>query len=419
METKIIDYGMNGEGVAKINGKVVLIPNTLIDELVDFAIVEDNGNLAYGKVNKIIIPSENRINPPCPYFYECGGCGLQHMSYSEQLRFKTLLVKKTLRKILKRDFSTNPTIPCKYQYSYRNKVSFSTDGQNIGYYQYNSKHILNIDFCPLANEDINKIYNICCTYIRENHLLRVLKHIVIRNIDSQYIIGIVLREACDISTLFDKLKCEYNQIGLYLIINNRRDSVVLSGKVTHIAGIKEMTIINDNIEYNIDILGFHQTNIDIQNKLYSHVLKHINNSDIVLNGFSGAGLLSAMLTKKAKKVIGIEIDPSSHRSAQDLKKKNHITNLTNINGDFHKEFKRLKTNIDTIILDPSKKGCGEKTMNEINGIKNIIYISCNPIALAKDLRAILPNYDIVEITPFDMFPNTTNVETLVVLKKKN
>ena len=206
--------------------------------------------------------------------------------------------------------------------------------------------------------------------------------------------------------------------GLYEIVNTRNDSVVLSGKVQHVGGIKEIEINNSNLSYSVDLLGFHQTNLEIQNKLYEKVLDYINKDSVVINGFSGQGLLTAILASKAKQVIGIEINKSSHESAENLKNRNNIKNMKNICGDFYQHFKKELKNANTIILDPTKKCCGKQVMTEINGIENIIYISCNPIALCKDLNIIKNDYIIEEITPFDMFPNTTNVETLVKLKRK-
>jgi len=206
--------------------------------------------------------------------------------------------------------------------------------------------------------------------------------------------------------------------GLFNIINKRNDSVVLSGKVIHVAGIDSFENETFGVKYPIDIMSFHQTNDEIQEVLYERVLDLINPNSKVLNGFSGQGLLSAVLAKKAESVVGIEIEKSSHLSAEKLKNFNKITNLTNVLGDFNVKFKKNLKNIDTLILDPSKKGCGKNIMCGIIGVENLIYISCNPIALAKDLREILDFYEIEKIEAFDMFPNTKNVETLVKLKIK-
>ena len=417
MQTKIFDYGMNGEGVAKVDGKVVLIDNSLVDEVVDVEIEKDNGNFAIGKVKKIVEPSPNRTTPPCPYFYECGGCQLQHMTNDEQIKFKSLNIKKTLKKISNLDVDVNPTVACSTPFHYRNKMSFSVKDKACGLLKNNSKEIVNISHCPLTTSNINKVFEIFKNYISTNPK-KVIKNLVVRDIENQVLVGVVTSKHIDLKDFHSMLSSNFEKIGIYEIINTRNDSVVLSGQVNHVVGIKEIEIHNFGLTYSVDLMGFHQTNLEIQNKLYEKVLEYISPNSVVLNGFSGQGLLSAIIAQKAKHVIGIEINKSSHMSAEKLKTDNKIINLKNICGDFFKEIGKIKLNADTLILDPTKKGCGKQVMSEIIGFENIIYISCNPIALCKDLNIIKNEYKIEEITPFDMFPNTTSVETLVKLKRR-
>ncbi len=418
MLTKVYDYGMNGEGVARIEGKISLIPFAMKDEMVDIEIEHEYSNYTTAKLISISSSCENREIPKCPYYAKCGGCQLQHMQYSEQLEFKKDLVRKTIKKILGLDYEVHDTVESNKQYEYRNKASFSIQNKTSGFFEYNSKDIVSIDRCPLLSLDINRIYSITREYILSLPYVDDIKNIVIRSIDSQHLVGIVTRKTHDFTSLYTLLKKEFDIIGLYEILNTRNDSVVLYGKVTHISGIKEILVSSNGLNYPIDIIGFHQTNIDVQDKLYDKVCSYISPNSVVLNGFSGAGLLSAIIAKRAKHVYAIEIDKNSHNSAETLKKNNNISNLTNICGDFYSKFRELSHNFDTIVLDPSKKGCGEKAMKYIKGIKYIIYISCNPIAMCKDLRHILDAYEIEEIVPFDMFPNTKNLETLVKLKYK-
>lgn len=417
METKIFDYGMNGEGVGKVDGKVILVQNALLDEIVDFEIFEDNKNYSLGKLNNIISSSKNRQIPRCPYFNVCGGCQLQHMTYDEQLRFKTLNIKKTIKKICNLEIEVKDCVACSNVFNYRNKMSFSVKNNKGGLLKHNSNDIVEITQCPLTSGNINKILGIFKKYIKQNKIKDV-KNLVVRDINNQILVGVVTKQHINLLPFFEALSSQFDQIGVYEVINTRKDSVVLSGKTYHVAGIKEIQINNFNLTYSVDLLGFHQTNLEIQNKLYEKVLEYVDENSTVLNGFSGQGLLSAIIAKKAKQVIGIEINKSSHLSAEKLKKENKISNLKNICGDFFKEIKNLKAKTDTLILDPTKKGCGKQVMQEINGFENIIYISCNPIALCKDLNVIKENYIIEEIIPFDMFPNTVNVETLVKLKRK-
>lgn len=418
MEIKILNLGMNGEGVGKLENKTCFVPFCLPDEIVDIDIGKDCGNYYLAKLNKVVSESTNRVTPPCKYFFKCGGCQLQHLNYAEQLKFKQELVKSTLKKILNKDYQVNETIPCPTTYNYRNKASFNFVNNQSGFYEEGSNKIVEVDKCLLLNTQINDIYSLFINYIKGKTISKYVKHLVVRSIDNQTLVGIVVNKDIDVLPFLTILQQKFKDVGLYKIINSRKDSVVLSGKCVYVGGIKEIKINNFNISYSVDLLGFHQTNIEIQNKIYTYVLNNINQNDTVLNGFSGAGLLSAVLANKAKQVYGIEIVKQSHQSAEELKRLNDIHNLTNICGDFYKTFKDIKAKISCVVLDPSKKGCGKLAMQAIKGVNKIIYISCNPIALAKDLRELLDCYKLDSITPADMFPNTKNVETIVVLQLK-
>jgi len=419
MKTEIFDYGMNGEGVGKINNIITLVPYCLKNEIVDVEIEKDTKNLKFAKLNKILTQSTNRTSPICPYFYDCGGCQLQHFKYDEQLEFKRLLVKKTIKKICNIDVEVNPTVASDKIFNYRNKASFNYLNNKSGFFKENSKEIVEINNCNICQDNINLIHLLFNDFINKEKLTEFVKNLVIREIENQILVGVVVKSDINLSTFYQVLSGKFNKIGLYKIINNRKDSVVLSGKFIHVGGIKEIQINNFNLNYSVDLFSFHQTNINIQNKIYSKVLDYISPNSIVINGFSGQGLLSAILASKAKQVYGIEINESSHISAEKLKKDNHITNLNNQLGDFNKIYPKLIKKSNTLILDPSKKGCGKDVMKGIIGVENIIYISCNPIALCKDINIIKEHYDVIEITPFDMFPNTKNVETLIILKIKN
>lgn len=412
MKATIFDYGMNGEGVCKVDGKIFLIPYSLVGENVEFEVSKDYGNYAQGCVLNVDNSNVNRTNPPCPYFCKCGGCDLQHMNYSEQLKFKTCLLKKTIKKLTNIEVDVQNCVASSLQYNYRNKCSFNFSKGIGGFYQSATNDIVKIDSCLLAKSNINKVLNTFKPYATAS-----VKHLVVREIDEQILVGVVTSEKLDLLDFFDELKKNFKKIGLYQVLNARKDNVVLSGKVYHVGGLKEIKVENFGVKYSVDLLGFHQTNIDIQNKIYEYVLSKVNAHSVIVNGFSGQGLLSAILSTKAKKVYGIEINASSHKSAENLKRNNQISNLVNIKGDFNKEISKIK-DIDILVLDPAKKGCGKEVLKTIDEPNKIMYISCNPIALSKDLIILMEKYEIESVQPFDMFPNTKSVETVVVLNKK-
>ncbi len=414
MQIKIYDYGMNGEGVGKIDGKVTLVDNAMLGEMVDAQIITSNKNYNLAKVNKIIDASGNRVSPPCPYFYECGGCSLQHFNYAEQLKFKTLLIKKTIKKIANLDVEVGECVPCDNVFNYRNKSSFVV-GEKLGFYKKNSKQIVDVKNCLISSTNINKVLQLFREYIFNKPFKNEIKNLVVRDIDNQLLVGVVTKKFLKIDDFYPILQQNFKKIGLFLIKNTRNDSVVLTHNISHIGGIKLIEINNFGLTYFVDLLGFHQTNINIQNKIYSYVLELIGKNKNIINGFSGSGLLSAALAKNAKSVLGIEIELSSHQSAEKLKADNKIKNLKNMLGNFNTEFPKFKQSADVLVVDPAKKGLDSSVLSNLIGVKQIIYISCNPIALAKDLRYLKNNYIIEDITPFDMFPNTSSVETVVKL----
>lgn len=418
MLANIIDYGMDGMGIAKIDGKTYFVSNALIGETVELEILSDKGRYAFARAVKVVEPSKDRVTPPCPYFSECGGCSIMHISYPHQLKYKRLLVEKTLKKILNIDLKVQDVVPSDQVQNYRNKISLSVRDGALGFFRSSSKDLIEIDACLLAKDRINDLINEIKNYYLDKDDLKKIKNIIIREIADQILIGVVAVCDIDLRELYACIHSKFDRLGVYLIINTRKDSVVISGKVKHVAGLKQISIENYDIKYKVDLVGFHQVNENVQNKIYDEILSYVDDQASVINAFSGAGLLSAIISKKAKRVYGIEIVPASHKSAQELKQINKIENMTNILGDFDTEFRRVADECSLLVLDPPKKGCGEHVMRQISHIKDIIYISCNPISLAKDLQFLKNDYIIEKIIPFDMFPNTTNVETLVKLKLK-
>ncbi len=414
MKVKIKNLGMNGEGVAENYGKILFIPNCLPDEEVECEVVEDKKNYAICKLTKVLTLSPERAEPPCKYYNVCGGCDLQHMSKSTQLKFKQQLIHNTLKKVAKIDIDVLPTIAADEQYFYRNKISLSVCGNKIGFKAKSSDEIVDICECMIANKEINFAVKVLREFLSQNNI-KSLRNIVIRNLESQTLIAMVCKQRENLTGLFNHLNNKLKNFGLFLVINKRNDSVVLTNNIYKIGGLTEISLTTP-IKMNLRLESFYQTNQFVQDKLYDHILKQISEKEIVVNGYSGAGLLSAILAQKAKMVYGIEINKSAHLDAENLKKSNKIVNLSNVCGDFFENLKKIKK-FNTVILDPSKKGCGEQVMQKLIGVDKIIYVSCNPIALAKDLRVLDGKYKTTSVQPFDMFPNTINVETCVCLEK--
>jgi len=253
-----------------------------------------------------------------------------------------------------------------------------------------------------------------------------IKHIVAREHENQILICVVANSFNILGTdaLIKILQKYFDNFGLSICLNALNNNVILTNDIKTIYGNSVLNINEFNINYPVSINSFLQVNDDIKNKIYNYVVENIEQNETVIDAYSGTGLLTSIVSKKAKKVFGIEIIKDAVENANNLLKSNNINSCQNICGDCLIELPKLINNITdscTIILDPPRSGCDKKIMEELANSKNInkiIYISCSPQTLARDISYLLENYEILSIQPFDMFPQTKHVETVVILTPK-
>lgn len=389
---QIDDLGMNGEGIAHENKKAVFVPFYLPGEVVE------NGEL--------LKKSEFRITPVCSYFKTCGGCHLQHLKYEETLKFKEDKIKNIFKKF-KIKVKVLPCEPSPKIYNYRNKLTLKCDGEKLGLYKINTHEVVDIAECKISSNEINRAIKI----IREINLNNV-REIILQNYLNNILITfkIIDKNYNNIIPLKDKLK-EFKSYGIFVEYKNNT-----------IFQMGEKYILKEefNIKYPFTNNSFYQINDEVKNIIYSDILANISTSDKVLDAYSGSGLLSACMARKAKLVTGVEIVPSATQNANKLKELNDLKNLQNINGDFVKEL-IYKINFNVCVLDPPRAGVNREAIELImkKRPQKVIYLSCNPATLARDLCLFCERYNISSLKPYDMFPNTHHVETLAVLELKN
>lgn len=430
-EIKMVDFGMNGEGVGRIDNLVYFVDKALPEEVVLIKNEKKKKNFVYADIKKILRESENRVSPVCPYYSKCGGCDLQHMSYNTMLKFKQMLVKNTLKKITNNDYVVDDTIPGDKVVGYRNKAVFQV-GDKTGMFIKNSHDIIDIDYCMLANKNINIVLKVFKEFFKINNLQGYdfkthtgnIRHLLVRSENNTTLVCLVAtnENIYNLLEFYNMLKSSLENVGLFISVNNAKNSTILGKTMKHIAGVNKINFNEYGIKYSIDLFSFLQVNTFIKTKIYDEVMKIIKNK-IVLDLYAGAGLLSAIISKTSKKVYSVEIVKQATDACNKLIKENNLKNIVAINGDCKEVvdnlFKNeLKNNLDCVaIIDPSKKGCDEQLLNALKNCSMILYISCNPIALAKDINVLKENFSVKRVTPFDMFPNTKNVETLCVLEK--
>lgn len=439
LEVEILNLGCNGEGVAKVDGTVLFVPYSLPGEKVKVQVINTKQKAYICKVLEILKPNENRVQPLCPYFTKCGGCQLQHLEYDEALKFKRQEVQNAITHIGKINYEVEPCFASNNQYYYRNKLALPVDKntRSVGMFRPSSHNIVPIENCYIQEKWCKDIIEIFNDYLKntnvsiydENTSHGDIRHLVVRQANNKLLITIVVNgeNLKDKDYLITKLSEKFDNFGLNININKTNSNIILTNEYKHIFGLKDIEIEEYGIKYSINNASFMQVNDYIKHAIYDRVLNEIEKNEIVVDAYSGAGLLTAIISKKCKFAYGIEIIKPAVDIANSLKMCNNILNMKNICGDTTIELPKLVKEIKedfTVVLDPPRKGCSKEVMHTLAKVqpKKIIYISCNPSTLARDLynfNELSNNYKISKIQPFDMFPNTKHVETLVVMERIN
>lgn len=390
-ELTVIDYGYSGEGICKDDGKVFFVPKTIVGEHVSASIIKENSRFSFCSLNKVLSPSPKRQSHPCPYYDKCGGCNFQHINYADEILLKKQLF---LREFSKFDTKTNiDFVKCENEYYYRNKVRFKVQNKHLGFYEEKTNKFIKIENCLICKEQINDTISKINTFLKKASV--PFDEVIIFSFGEKLMIDLVTKAKVDKSIL--------SSLDFPAVLNH-------NGQVS-----TEFM----NLKYDFKGDSFRQVNDEIAEKLYDEVIKNVKGK-MVVNAYSGAGILSGLLSKSAKKVYGLELNKNAHASAESLKEKNMLANLQNICGYAEIEIEKI-TDADVIILDPPRAGCDKKMLQTIidRKINNIIYISCNPATLVRDLCVLKEKYNAEYIKLFDMFPRTANVETFVVLKRNH
>ncbi|MBQ7912380.1 MAG: 23S rRNA (uracil(1939)-C(5))-methyltransferase RlmD [Clostridia bacterium] len=457
--------GSNGEGIIRHEGITFFVPACLPGEKVCFRVLKVKGNVGYGKVEEILTPAEERVREKCPVFLKCGGCCLQHLEYSAQLSHKANVVKDALRKIGGIHISVPNAVRSDSPYGYRNKlqipVGVDRDGQTvIGFYAEHSHRIVPVKSCAIHPEWAEKLIAIVKRYMTECAVkgydevnkTGAIRHIVAREISKKFIITLVTakRNLPNLPFLIGLLQEAFHAVTLYLNFNDAATNVIFGKEFQLVHGTGFFEGEEQGIRYEAGPVTFLQVNENVRTKLYKDALKTVSadGDEVVVDAYSGGGLLTAMIAKKVKRVYGIELEEEASRCADRLKEKNGLTNMTNICGYVEEKLpvvlEKEKGEKLRLILDPPRAGIARSVLYALlqSGIPKLTLISCNPATLARDLGILtgslienengelvknpayaadgLQNHYVIEhIQPYDMFPQTKHVETLVVLQKFN
>lgn len=435
-EIEIEKLGINGEGVTHIDGKICFVKGAIPGDWVDIKISKDKSKYMIGELINIEKSSIHRLWPRCDYYEECGGCNLQHIEYVKQLEYKKQIVEETLSHVAGVEVSVDRIVGSLSPYGYRNKMNFlvaKVDGKTkIGMQQEGSNTLVEIDKCRLANDKINEVLDIVREYVSKNNVeaydydtrTGYLRNVVVRALDNAILVTLVTadKNLPNINSLTTMLS-RVGTFGLDLNINKGKRGKIFANKFVHVSGIDKLYGMEDGVRYPISSHSFMQINDYIKDKIYTEIEESINKDNVVIDAYSGAGLLSNILAKRCKYVYAVEIIDSAVEDSKELSIDNSIKNIESICADVKDVLPKLVRGKDkdkmTIVLDPPRVGCDKDVIDTIikSGVKNIIYVSCNPATLARDIKLLKDHYAIKKLIPYDMFPNTKHIETLVCLQR--
>lgn len=439
-----LDLSSEGKGVVKYQDTIVFVDGLFIGEKADIEILYYRAGVAFGKVIKLYTLSKERIQPRCKVCTACGGCQFQQLQYSEQLKYKKNKVYNDLVRIghLK-DFTINDTIGMDNPYNYRNKiqvpVGYDFKHQIIsGFYREKSHEIIPIDECFIEDVRAAKIVKTIKELMpsfkispyNEDNGVGLLRHILVRTSYYKKEVMVVLVMSKDgfvgSSNFVKELISKCPEVTtIVLNVNSRHTNVVLGEKEKVLYGKGFIEDILCGLTFRISSKSFYQINPLQCEKLYSKALEfaHLNKDETLLDAYSGIGTIGLIAAKDCKNVISVEIVKEATQDGIRNAKANNISNIKFINGDATEYIMKAKTNnnkIDCVFLDPPRNGSTPEFLNSVLSLKpkKVIYISCEPSTLARDLSILASNYEVMVVQPVDMFPMTFHVETVVGLSLK-
>lgn len=442
---EIVDNGYEGEGIAKIDNFTIFVPGAIKGEKVKILIVKVLSSHAFGKIKEIINKSDFRQESDCSTYKRCGGCNLRHIKYNQTLRIKQNAVQSLVNKTLINKIEVQETVGMENPFHYRNKAQYpfgvNKEGEPvIGVFANRTHEVIPMENCLIQNPQSEEIAKYILNFIKENKISiynektgrGLFRHVVIKvGIKTGQIMCILVLNGKNIPNekqLVDELIKRFQSIeSIVKNINMKNTNVILGQENINIYGNGYIEDKLGEYTFKISPLSFYQVNPIQAEKLYNLGVKmaQISKEDTVFDLYCGIGTISLFMANYAKKVYGIEIVKEAIDAANENAKINHVNNTEFYAGDVEIVLDDLINNrgitADIVMFDPPRKGLDRNTINNILKIKpkKIVYISCNPATLIRDLALFEDQYEIKTIVPVDMFPWTSHVECCLVLYLKD
>jgi len=440
----IIDNGYEGEGIGKIDDFTIFIQGAIKGEKCKILILKVNKSFAYGKIIEIISKSKERKELDCSTYRRCGGCDLRHINYSYTLKMKSDIVQNLVNKTLKSKIIVKPTIGMENPYYYRNKLQYPVgkdkeENVTMGVFAKRTHEIIPVENCFIQNQEAQKVAKSLLEIIREQKIEAYdevkqtgkIRHIVIKiGIHTNEIMCMIVTNEEKLeheSIIVDKLISEFPNIKTIIKnINRKNTNVILGDKNVVLYGDGYIQDTLGEYQFKISPMSFYQTNPIQTEVLYNKAIKlaKLEKDDVLCDLYCGIGTIGIFASKYVKKVYGIEIVEEAIEAAKENAKINQVDNIEFMAGDVEKVFgnmlKQKKVAPTVIIVDPPRRGLDTTTIETIMRLEvsRLVYVSCNPSTMMRDLKMLEEKYEVKEIQPVDMFPFTSHVECVAVLQLK-
>jgi 23S rRNA (uracil1939-C5)-methyltransferase len=441
---EIESYTSEGYGVCRINGRAVFIPGTIKGEIWEILIVKVSHTSVYGKGIRLIVASSHRIPGDCPHFPVCGSCTLRHMDYEEELNFKLDKVNQALERIGGQRKTISEITGSEILNSYRNKAVFSVSRASngdaaFGYYRSRSHDLISIQNCLLQSELCCRAAESVVSFLNRNHIPPYneeersgsVRHLFFRESRNRKEAVLCIVSARGFGSLTEELihwirKDCPELTGIVLNINKTQGNIVLFGDFYTLWGNPNITDTLCGIEYEIAPQAFFQINPSQTEKLYRQALLYAfpAPASLALDLYCGAGTVTLCMAGHCDLVVGAEIVSEAIENAKENARRNGIRNADFICTDAADLFQMIQSRYpspDVVIVDPPRKGLSPEVIKGVSKLEpeRLIYISCNPATLARDIRMLNEYcYQLMDGMAFDMFPRTSHIETVVLMIKK-
>jgi 23S rRNA (uracil1939-C5)-methyltransferase len=445
-------YALNseGRGVARAEGMTVFAEGALPGERALCIVSAVKRNYAEAALSRLLCPSAERALPLCPYFGVCGGCTLMHLKYSAQLEYKRRKVSDNLERIGKlKDVAVAQPIMGKHALRYRNKLSMPVRAVNgrikTGFFLKNSHSLIVLTDCLLQPDNCAEVIGVFLNFADKHGISGfdpatgkgLVRHLVIRTYYKppyeRYIMLTVVVNGSNLpysNELAHALRTAFGEnFSLYMNLNPTPfDYPVTSGQYIHLAGMERLPLEYFGLNIELHPAAFFQVNDSVFIELFTRAAELLDEGkcDTVIDAYCGAGLLTALAARRAKRVIGIEISPEAVEDARGLCRRNGVTGAEFITADCSDALPRVLKNEaahggkTALILDPPRGGCAKRVIEAIlhTPPQQILYISCDSATMARDIGLLKQEYTLLSVQPYDMFPYTEHIEVLAQLQRK-